>query len=445
MTYRRILALVLALAALLTCMPLTGALAESATGLTRAFIVNDDGTETEISQEELEVLRSESSAEMPGEIDVVLADTVDGGETPAPPEGEDEAPADAANGAIEEGGNAVLLDMPALTGGSSAALRNEKIPNTVTVKQKGHIVTVKGTVSKPYYFLGLFVDTTLVAAVQGSKVNRKIDMRAFDTGYHTVALAVVKGKDSTDVVGVVGETHMVSNNISDRPTYKGKFEVRNTYLNFYPYNMALQNTGGDLYIEFSSNGGKNWTRYGAMRANMIELYISQNYKISGLKPETVYRTRLRFGEYVTYPTDYAGDGKSHFFGGPAFKSTTIKTGASKAPAIDSVKAKATHVKYHKVKHYGYYTGVYLYTEKFYTYKVKVTVKLKSKPGTNGIFINDKWVAGDKKTYETTFTPYPNYSSKKPKGHIKYTITVCSGQNKNWGGYSPSWSKTKTLS
>ena len=120
-----------------------------------------------------------------------------------------------------------------------------------------------------------------------------------------------------------------------------------------------------------SGQSKTWSRSGYMRSNMIKLMIEQSYKLSGLKPGTSYRTRIRYGTFVTYSTDYAGDGKSHFFGGPVLRTTTIKTGAATRPPIKSVKAKAYNVKYHKVKHYGYYTGVYLYTEKFYTCKIKI--------------------------------------------------------------------------
>ena len=89
--------------------------------------------------------------------------------------------------------------------------------------------------------------------------------------------------------------------------------------------------------------------------------------------------------------------------------------------------------------------------RYYTCNLKVTVKLKKKPGTKGLWITlhdgfgqTKWVKGNKKTYTATFKPYPNYFAKKPKGHYKYKVTVQSGQSKSWGGYSPAWSKNKKL-
>lgn len=441
MTYTRFASLILALALAVTLVG--AALAEGSEEPTRAFIVNDDGTETELSVEELEALREESLAEIPEEIEVELIDLAEDADD-ALPEAVEAAPAVSPNDAPLGGGNAVRLSVPALTG-SAGAHSNANIQHNVSITQKGSTVTVKGTVSAPHYFYGLFVDTTLVAPVTGSSVSETINMNAFATGYHTVMLGIVEGTGGTTLVDVIGRQYMQSNTISIQPTYNGVFDVHHNYFNYYPYDMAMHNQQGDLYMEYSADNGKTWTRTGRMRANMIKLYIQQGYEMDGLKAGTSYKTRIRYGEFITYSTDYAGDGKSYFFGGPVLKTTTIKTGAAKAPAIKSVTAKATSVKYHKVKHYGYYTGVYLYTEKFYTCKIKVTVKLKKKPGTKGLFINDTWVKGDKTSYTVTFSPYPNYYAKKPKGHYKYTVTVCSGQNKSWGGYSPSVSKTKTLS
>ncbi len=217
------------------------------------------------------------------------------------------------------------------------------------------------------------------------------------------------------------------------PTYNGVFDVYSTYFNYYPYNMAFENTGGmsiwgsnkKLVLEYSSDG-VNWATTGYMSANFIELAVQQGYEISGLTPDTTYWTRIRYADESTY-----------------LNTTRIKTGKAAAPKVKSVTAKAVNVKYRKVRHYWY--GVYMYTEKFYTCKVKVTVKLKKKPGTPGIYINDEWVGGNKKTYTKTFTPYPNYFFKNPRHRKKFTVSIKSAQSRDWGGYSPVWSKIKKLS
>ena len=361
------------------------------------------------------------------------------------------------------GGNAEHIDIPALTEsfaflpmtwkGTSTKAASVGAPGApvnssyynVNITQSGNTVRVSGTIASPYAFYGLFVDTDLAEPVTGSSVNTTINMSNYATGYHTVIIGLIYTPDPSSYVDMIGRKYMVSNNITARPSYKGRFEVYSKYFNFYPYNIGMQNTDGDLYMEYKTSKAKTWKRSGYMRSNLIELLPTQGYKISGLKAMKTYKTRIRYGTFVTYSKDLAGDGKQHFFGGPTLKTATIKTGSAKKPPIRSVTAKAVNVKYHKVRHYGKYTGVYLYTEKFYTCKIKVTINMKKKPGTKGLFVNDRWLKGNKKVYTTTFSPYPNYYFKHPRGSGKFTVSVRSGQSKNWGGYSPTWSKTKRLS
>ena len=71
--------------------------------------------------------------------------------------------------------------------------------------------------------------------------------------------------------GSVDEASKISQTaeaISATPTYGGVFEVYNTYFNWYPYNMAMENMAYDLYMENSADW-VNWVRSGYMRANLI--------------------------------------------------------------------------------------------------------------------------------------------------------------------------------
>ena len=65
----------------------------------------------------------------------------------------------------------------------------------------------------------------------------------------------------------------------------------------------------------------------------------------------------------------------------------------------------------------------------------MTVKLKKKPGTAGIYIGTKRLRGNKKTYSTTFTQSGKLKGKKLK------VAVYSYQSKTYGGYSPVKRKT----
>jgi hypothetical protein len=278
-------------------------------------------------------------------------------------------------------------------------------------------------------------------------INETIDMSAYSTGYHTVVVMIQNkqtGQADTEQTRYVEKIYI--NNITSKPNYKPKYETYWNKLILAPYDIGYGNMDGSLYLEYSGNGGKTWARSGYMEKNWITLAINQKYQITKLRPNTNYRTRIRYGTYVTYERDVdklkLGDGKSYFFGGPVLYTGTYKTGKGTKPAVKKIKVNVTKVKYHKVKHYGYYTGVYLYTEKFYTYKIKVTVNLKKKPGTKGIWLNGRWLKGNKKKYTTVFSPYPNYATKKPpKGFSKYTVSLSSGQAKGYGGYSPTFKKS----
>ena len=435
----------------------------------------EDGTQDEINApeedapagEELEGLEGSEEEEIPVE-EAADADTDVFGASDEDEQDEDELSAGSVTDENGEdgplgGGNAEHIDIPALTesfaflpmtwAGTSPKASSVGAPGApvkssyynVNITQSGNTVKVSGTIASPYAFYGLFVDTELAEPVTGSSVNTTINMSNYATGYHTVIIGLIYTPEPSSYVDMIGRKYMVSNNITARPTYKGRFEVYSKYFNYYPYNIGMQNTDGDLYMEYKTSKAKTWKRSGYMRSNLIELLPTQGFAISGLKPKKTYKTRIRYGTFVTYSKDYAGDGKQYFFGGPTLKTTKIKTGAAKKPPIRSVRAQAVNVKYHKVRHYGKYTGVYLYTEKFYTCKIKVTITMKKKPGTKGLFVNDRWLKGNKKVYTTTFSPYPNYYFKHPRGSGKFTVSVRSGQSKKWGGYSPTWSKTKRLS
>ena len=324
----------------------------------------------------------------------------------------------------------------------------------ISIKQSGSTVTVSvnGSLPSGYSFINLGVDFNPVLDISGKRTGTwKINMNNYETGYHTIVLSLSNGTNA----GIVGRTKMVSNTISERPTSNGVFDVYSSYFNYYPYG-SFGNSAGTLYMEYSANGGKTWQRSGYMKYNLITTASAQGYKISGLREKTTYRTRIRYGEYVTYETDAGGDGRSYFFGGPVLNTTTIRTGSSTKPKIKSVTLKATKVKYHKLRWPGYYNVVggsvfwhSSYVERFYTAKVKVTVTLKKKPGTNGVFISllgqTKWKKGNKKKYTVTFTPTYNYWVKNPhSGKYKLTVQVCSGQSKDWGGFSPVVSKNKKV-
>ena len=231
----------------------------------------------------------------------------------------------------------------------------------------------------------------------------------------------------------------VVRSITDKPTYKGKFDVYSKYFFFYPYSSGWSNNKYDLYLEYKFKGGKKWKRTKAMRYNMVKLPTEQAFKFKGLKPYRKYNARIRYG---TTETNSKGQSKVIF--GPSKYSLTFKSGTKRKVRIKKITVKAVNIKFHKVRHPGYwnYVGGYAfwhapYTEKFYTYKIKVTVKLKKKPSAKGLWINGKYRKGNKKKYTVKFSPYPNYSAKRPpKGFKKFKLAISSYQNKKYGGFAP---------
>lgn len=339
---------------------------------------------------------------------------------------------------------------------------------SVSIEGKDNALQVSGTVNQTGYVFGkLYVDGVELKDFTGKTTIAKqtVSLDKFSTGYHTAFLQLYD-KSTGNVARLIFKEKIPYSTITAKPTYKGVLNVRSKSLDLYPYNMTLENQKGPLYFEYKD--GKTWKTSGSMQANAIQLYIQQGFVIKKLKPNTKYQTRLRYGQYATYgkitPSDmgltleqfqgvlgtsktYLGDGKSYFFGGPALKCKTIKTGKKNKPSVKSVTVKAVNIKFHKHRVAGHYewTGYHYvwigpFTEKYYTCNYKVTVKLKKKTGAKGLWINGKYLKGDKKVYTTKFTPYPNYFSKKPPKGLKYKVRLKSYQNKSYGGFSPTYSK-----
>lgn len=455
-----------------------------------AYLVNDDGSETWISDEEYLELKKNSLPEPPSEIEVELetgeeasgTTGIELGEEAGKETGDDNGGKTSEVPEDETAVNDIIDITPDYqnTGKAKQSYQNIGAPSQesaenpyydVSFSVSGTEVTVKGKISDDWktrlLFGNLYIDSQTDSGLVSQDSYWKdsfsvtIDMSSFSVGYHTLYFQVLFADESGNLQYAWDAVTKVPRNITEIPDYAGVFDVYSGYFNYYPFDFGCNMSypsGSSLYMEYKADGNKTWKRSGYMKANAIKLYIEQGYAIKGLKSNKTYKTRLVYGGYYTYSSSIGGDDKEYFFKGPAFKSKTIKTGKSRKPSVKSVTAKAVNVKYHKVRHPGgyYWSGnVLLYqnawTERFYTCNVKVTVRLKQKPGTKGIFLscsrtttNTKWLKGNKKTYTATFTPYPDYYAKKPNKY-KLQISVCSGQNKSWGGRSPMYKKTKKIS
>ena len=259
-------------------------------------------------------------------------------------------------------------------------------------------------------------------------LDENVDMKKSSAvGYHMVSVHMKSG--------IIYSQDYVPTGIYSKPTNSAKrYAAYSRYFDFYTgFDNYSDYYSYDLYVDYKIRGTKNWKRSGRMG------FVGQTYKVNGLTPNRYYQARTHFGKWVTYK------GKNYFFTslstGNGSPIVTFRSGKANKPKIKSVKVKAIKVKKKRGTRYGYYTGLPLGKFTYYKYKIKVTVKLKKRPGTKGIVINGKRFKGNKKKYTFTLGPYTNYT--KPKGK-KFTVYAYTYDSKTYGGYSPMYKKKKKV-
>ena len=216
------------------------------------------------------------------------------------------------------------------------------------------------------------------------------------------------------VQGVVGTQDLTA--ATGAPTNSASmYEVYSTYLFFNPGLFYAADCR--ICMEIRPIGGE-WSTY----TNMMYL---QSYTINGLIPNTKYETRLYYSHI------WSGD-TSDYSNVVAFK-----TGPKNRVAVKSVKVQSINVKKHWQKIYGYV--IYLGKRAYYTYKLRTTVTLKKVPKEKYIWINGKRFKANKKTYTVTTKKLARYY-KPPRG-TRYTVSVYTGRNLTWKGYSPLYQKS----
>lgn len=316
----------------------------------------------------------------------------------------------------------------------------------VTVKRSGSSITVNAKFNKGYKDEGSGItysqsnlrfkeiyfdanDKTVFGknTYRNSVTNEVINLsNVGGTGYHQINLGIYGYNTSTKKYDKLGFTPnswsaVYRVGIFAAPSASGNIAVYHNYLDYMsPVDGNLINY--KLFLEY------NGKVYGPMS------YL-QSAKITGLAPNSNYGIISYYGVYKD-GSWFTGkeEGRYRSLG-------TYRTGVGTTPQIKSVKVKATKVKKKTQKVYGYYTGLYLGKRKYYRYSIKITVKLKKAPGTNGIWINGKKFKGNKKKYTVKLGPYTNYS--KPKGK-KFTVMIYSYYNNSYGGYSPMYRTVKKV-
>ena len=271
-----------------------------------------------------------------------------------------------------------------------------------------------------------------------------LDMSVLPVGEYCI-YASTKGKRSY-YDGARSEIYSVPANKASR------YETYSKYLFFTPADTSYEKDNKcGLYLSIRKKGAKAWKTYGP---------LTEKSRIKGLKPSKTYQCRAF---YRTNEKVMTNEGAYVYISGldnKKYKTITVRTGKAKLP-VKSVKVKAVSVKKYVHKRYGPATGLYLGKEIWYTYRLKVTVKMKKKPGVKGIYINGKRVKGNKKTYNVKFARVNSMMTGKhvvkryskwwkqddiykiPRG-TKYKVMIYGYSNKTYKAYSPIQKKTARI-
>ena len=390
--------------------------------------INLDGKDVEIPTDGTEV-----------ELDAEDLDTVVDAETGEPQEPAEELEeiklSEETNDAEIEESNELCLNLLGA---------QETVPDidlySFTVKRSGSYLIINayfknhsfwsdnGVKKEDFRFSGIYVDGKQVSKVYGAKLtNYKVKLSSVGgPGYHSVTTKTYHDPSGTFIADSYARSYRAG--ITKAPTAKGGLATYHNYIHYRsPVDYNLVNY--KLFMDYSVNG-KTWKTFGPMT------YI-QDYALKGLKPNTNYKLRTYYGIYKN-GSWFTGkeEGKTRYLG-------TYRTGVGTKVAVKSIKVKAYKVKKKKEKVYGYYTGLYIGKRTKYTYKLKIIVKLKKKPGTNYIWINGKKFKGNKKKYTVKLGKFTRYYSK-PKGK-KYVVNIhTTYYNSVSGGCSPLYSVKKKI-
>ena len=281
-------------------------------------------------------------------------------------------------------------------------------------------------------FDSLYVDDILVTYFYGEQTisNYYLDMTDYPVGPHNVIL-YLDGSSSSLVT-----THVPTNiygipdiKLSNFYTCYNNFQFSNDYSNTYDFDSDCQ-----VYLDYKKGSGEWNTGYGPVSSG-------DTVKKSGLSPAKKYKVRAYYGKQGTYdfPTESGYyDTEEYFYKGDYSDTKTMKTAYKKTP-IKSIKIKCRkqYSKKYRYKHIisTWWVGNVMWykyrwkTARYWITKIKVTVKMKKKPGVAGIYIGSKKAKGNKKTYSKKFT----LSGKKKGKKIK--VSVQSYMSKTYGGWS----------
>lgn len=297
--------------------------------------------------------------------------------------------------------------------------------------------SVTGDTFSMLYITDLDKNVLSSTALDTAAINEKVSIAKFPVGAYSIVLQTKLGRfyDNQFIAAVYS-----------KPTHKkSQYETYSKYLYYKTPAKVTYNSDPDcgLYLDIRKKGAKKWKTYGPLTSAKTSTMIKK------LTPNKNYQVRTYFGKKLTI-------GESSFFISgkdkecKKYTTLTVKTGKKKLP-IKSVSVRAVNVKKHTHIIPGYVLNN-VGKETWYTYRLKITVKMKKKPGVKAVYISGKKVKGNKKTYSVKFAeqssimtgkwivkPYRKYYkhtiAQIPRG-TKYEVKIYSYSNKTYKAYTP---------
>ena len=289
-----------------------------------------------------------------------------------------------------------------------------KITADTSNNKASHKVKVSGSIEGDT-FEDLYIDDMACnAGISGesSFSDVEIDMKDYGVGMHTLYAKLTNHNDSAYWIYY---EYGIPTYIYKKPSIKLS-EFATTYNHIAYRYSGSSYEGCSVYYDWKKKGGK-WNKLVGPVSTSSGTYTREKQK---LKAAANYTVRTYFGKVVRY------SGASILISGADTgkysSSKTVKT-AGKKLSIKSVKISGVSQKKRKVTgwyigyvrdpYYGTWNRSLIYgTRNIVTTKFKVTLRLKKKPGTKGIYIGTHKIKGNKKTYTTTFNLEGKYKGKK---------------------------------
>ena len=292
---------------------------------------------------------------------------------------------------------------------------------TVSLKKSTGKATVTGWVTGGTFY-ALYVDNELVEYIEGeTEFVIPVSMKDFAVGYHEIYATLQDEEGYEDENNIIAYEKAVPTYIYSKPSNKLSYVYAED--KFIKYSAPSFSSKFDyIFVQLKKKGNKKWKTYSAWSSG-------ETGKVSKMTPDKWYYCRTI---YAVYDSNY-NKVITGCTTGKYSKKTKFRMGKKQKPPVRSVKIKKNGKYYYR--QIILYIGGTPYLYRYWYTPVKITVKMKKKPGTRGLFVAGVRKTGNKKLYVVK----GSYSGQV-KGQKK-EVGIYSWQDKKYGGFSPTLVRT----